>query len=234
MSDELRKDVPEANPGGAPEVVSEPAQKTSRKRKGGGPSFHKPGCQCPIHRKLNSRDGTQEAESDSTGSQETQIAKVLNADLPPLIARGRSERDRIAQWIELRALDPNITNKEAAIKMGLAPRTLNTLISKATREGWLKFDDPLSRLEFDLIPRTLDNLNHFLKKKDRTVTVEVAKGTIFKQFQESKGIMDTPTTVLALKIESPASQNGALENSNVKIVQGTIVGRPKGFSDISE
>jgi hypothetical protein len=219
---------------GTREVLPEPAPEAPKKPKRGGPSFHKPGCQCAYHRKYTARDWEEKAGSGADGvnppSREALKRIEMYADMPPLVVQGRTARDRIAQWIEIRALEPDITNKEAARRIGIAPRYLNTLISEATKEGWLKIDDPLSRIEHEIIPKTLDNLQYFLKKKDRSVTIEVAKGTLFKQFAESKGIMDAPTTVLALKIESPGRDGSQPE---VKIVQGTIVGRPKSFSDIS-
>jgi hypothetical protein len=46
------------------------------------------------------------------------------------------------------------------------------------------------------------------------------KHTVFKQFQESKGISEQPTTVLALKIET-------VDPANMKVVTGHVVGKPR-------
>jgi hypothetical protein len=151
---------------------------------------------------------------------ETKVTEApLNADTP-LIATGGwyTGRERIAEWIRLRAIEPGISNKEVARRFGLAPHSLNALITKATKEGWLIFEDSLSRLEYEIIPKVTDNLNYFLDKKDKTVTIETAKGTLFKQYQESKGISDAPQTILALKIE-PA------DDDTVKVITGQIIGR---------
>jgi hypothetical protein len=124
----------------------------------------------------------------------------------------------------MRALTPGITNIEVAGRLGVTPRTLNNLIYKATKEGWLKFEDPLGKLEYGIIPKAIDNLEGFLNEKDKTCTMETLKGTIFKQYQESKGISDASQTVLMLKIE-PA------ETSEIKVITGTIVGRPRELTE---
>lgn len=148
--------------------------------------------------------------------------EVLNADLPVMYTHGRTARDRIGQWLALRASDPHITNIEAAEKMGIAISHLNTLIYRARKAGWLKFDDPYSRIEYEIIPKTLDNIQMFLEERDKTVTLETAKATIYRQYLESKGVSDAPKTVLALKIESSADPEQLM-----KQVSGTIVGTPR-------
>ena len=49
------------------------------------------------------------------------------------------------------------------------------------------------------------------------MTIETAKGTIFKQYQDSKGISDAPQTILALKIET-------IGVDDQKIIEGHVVG----------
>ena len=145
----------------------------------------------------------------------------VNADLPEVFhTHSKSIRERVGQWVALRALKPGITYQEAADQMGISRAYLNTAITRATKQGWLKFDDPLARLNHEIIPKVVDNLSHFLDLKDRTVTVETAKGTIFKVFQAAEGVNDAPRVGLVLKIE-------AIDSGNAKIIEGQIVGRPK-------
>lgn len=145
---------------------------------------------------------------------------VINADLPILVPETDTPRARVAAWLEMRALEPDISIAEIARQLRCSPKTLNSSIQKAVEEGWLKFEDPLSRIDYQIIPKVVRNLNKFLDEGDKTVTLETAKGTIFKTYQESKGISDTPQTVLALKIEQPDGQE-------IKIVTGHVVGKPK-------
>ncbi len=132
-------------------------------------------------------------------------------------------RGCIAKWIALRALDPDITQVEAARQIGMSRRHLQNVIQRAAQEGWLKFEDPLNRLEYVVVPKVVDNLEKFLAEGDKTTTIETAKGTIFKQYQESKGISDASQTILALRIE-PA-------DGDVKVITGQIVGKPRQLED---
>lgn len=147
--------------------------------------------------------------------------EILNADLEPLLAIKHKGRERVAKWIALRAQFPDETNAEIAKRLSMTPGALASLIKRAVKGGWLQFEDPLSRIEHEIIPKAVDNLSEFLDKKDKQVTIEVAKGTIFKQFQDSKGLNDKSQTILAFKIES------ILPPDSVKIVGGNIVGQPK-------
>jgi hypothetical protein len=143
----------------------------------------------------------------------------IDADMPVLIAKGRTHRDLIAGWIEFQIEDPKITKVETARRLGISQKTLHAVINQAVKEGWLKFDDPLSRIEHEIVPKVVDNLNHFLDKKDKTVTIEAAKGTIFKTYLESKGISEAPQTVLALKIETV--------DGDAKVIEGHVLGKPR-------
>lgn len=152
----------------------------------------------------------------------------INADFP-LIVQGRSahevsHRTRVIQWMNFRAQEPDITNLEVARRLGISQRTLTGTLAKAVAEGWLKFDDPLSRLEHEIIPKAIDNLAGLLRDNDKTATLETVKGTSFPAYRESRGISDGPQTVLALKIE-------AADPTSVKVVTGTVVGRPKELKE---
>lgn len=142
----------------------------------------------------------------------------------PRVTDGRSRRDTIAMYLMFQASEPGISNIEIARRLGISRNTLGATIDTAVREGWLKFDQPLERLEHELIPKVVDNLNHFLDKKDKTVTLETAKGCLFKDYQQSKGISDAPTTVLALKIET-------VDSEGVKVIEGHVVGTPRELEE---
>jgi hypothetical protein len=150
----------------------------------------------------------------------------INADLPEIFhTHGTTARERIAQWVAIRAAEPGITAADAAKKMGLAPKSLNALIGKATKEGWLKFDDPIARINHEIIPKVLDNLNTFLDARDKAVTIETAKGTIFKTYQASEGALEgQQQNVLALKIEMIGSDTAP-------IISGQVIGKPRELKD---
>lgn len=122
-----------------------------------------------------------------------------------------------------------MTTNEIAEKIGLGPKTLNNYIRQAVKEGWLKFEDPRERLDFELIPKVVRNLNELLDKRDKTITIETAKGTLFKQFQQEHGIAEGNSNVIALKIEAAPS----LEGQQIKVISGQVVGKPKELVEIS-
>lgn len=121
----------------------------------------------------------------------------------------------------MRATDPKLSNKDIAERLGIGEATLNVMITKATKEGWLVFEDPLKRLEYELIPKATQNLKEFLDEGDKMVTIEVAKGAIFPAFKEQKGIQEAPSTILAIKIEPTTA------NTEVQTFTGSIVGSEK-------
>lgn len=196
---------------------------------------HKPGCNCyPCAALRRKTEALSLPTGDGGTILDTATPEILNADLPAMVTSPEKEkksgpnkdkwaREKIAQWVALRAVDPDVTQEAAAKQIGISRRWLQMLIQRAATEGWLRFDDSLSRLEYVVVPKVVDNLEKFLNEGDKTTTIETAKGTIFKQYQEMKGVSDAPKTVLALRIE-PAS-------GEVKIVTGQIVGTPRQLEE---
>ncbi len=146
-------------------------------------------------------------------------------DLAPITVINKSPRDRIAEWAMLRATEPGIKNIEVARRMGITAGYLNKMISDATREGWLVFDDPVDSIDYQIIPKVMKNLNTLLDSVDRTTTLETAKGTIFRTYQNAKGINDVVQTVLALKLEAVPA------DTLVKVVEGCVVGTPRQLEE---
>lgn len=130
----------------------------------------------------------------------------------------------ITQWIGITALEPKISQQEVATRVGVSRRTLYRYLAVAGREGWLKYEDPLVRLKHEIAPKVVDNLNYWLDRQDKTVTIETAKGTLFKAYQEAEGISDGAKTVLALKIEMP-------EGKEAPSITGQVLGIPRGVED---
>ncbi len=154
------------------------------------------------------------------------VIDILDADAPPeMLAKatvwGTSARDRVAQWIYFRATEPGITNAEVARRQGIQPGTLATIIMRAKRQGWLQIENPMDRIEHELIPKIVENLNTFLDRGDRTVTIEAAKGVLFPQYREAKGIVENKIAVLGINIQLPEGEGDSLAR------RGSIVGVPK-------
>jgi len=198
-------------------------------KKKGGPSFHKPGCQCyPCASRRRKAEAL--LDGDGVETHDSDKNQVINADLPALVAKDRTGRGRITEWIAMRALEPNISNNEVAERLGIQPHSLNSLIGRAVREGWLKFDNPLDRMEHEIIPLTMDKLKKLIKDDDKTAIIETAKGVIYPMFKESRGMHENQQTVLAIKIEYPKKDSNSNETVDAKVIgSGNIVGKPNIF-----
>lgn len=192
-----------------------------RKGMGGSAHHRDPNCQCNTCRaRLREKKADLVAARVGGGSLASQD-EVINADNPLVtIAQKPSVKASVAKWVEMRLDNPRITKEEAAKKLGLSTYSLGRYISNAVKEGWLKFDDPMSRIEHEIVPKTLDNISQFLTDKNERVTIETAKGVLWPAYKESIGIHEGQTTVLALKIE-------AVEPGQAKMITGEIVGTPK-------
>lgn len=136
----------------------------------------------------------------------------------------------VASWLKMKMADPQMSDKDIAAKLGISPSTLHNTLYKAKREGWIRFEDPLSEVRYGHLPLIAENLELFLKTRDKQVTIEAAKATLWKDYggvaPNSGGTAGTPM-VFALKIELPAGLDTARAASNVK---GIIVGNPVGFT----
>lgn len=183
-----------------------------------GADFHRnPNCPCRV---CVARRRRAQAIALSVGVGGAEVSDALNVDL--IVQEAGTLRARIVKWLQLKQENPDITIDQAAKKIGVDHRTLNSTILKAVEEGWLKFEDPISNIEYQIIPKVVRNLSRLLDEGDKQVTLETAKGTVFKTYQESKGISDAPKTVLALKIEYPEMGTTTMPN-----MSGQILGSPR-------
>jgi predicted transcriptional regulator len=113
-----------------------------------------------------------------------------------------------------------MTVRQIAAERGIAYDTLKSYIYKATKAGELVHDSIADRLEYEIIPKVVDNVNTFLDEKSEKMTIEAAKGLgVFKSYQAVKVENATPSMVLAIKFE----------NSDVQVAPADeeILGQPK-------
>lgn len=223
----------------SPEAPAPVVQPDGRK---GGPDFHKPNCRCNAcvarRRKaeaiaLGARpepapEGLQSFPDEVLTDTEvmlsaSQEALVKQRGMPTLIGT-KLQRDRIKKWLQWKAIEPKLTHADAAARLDIAPQTLNNLIHEATKAGWLKFDDPMAELEYEIIPDANRVIKNAIRGGDTDTAVKLSQATIWKQYAASKGVVENaPTTVLALKIEMPAGMSAG----NTPSIKGVIVGQPR-------
>lgn len=114
---------------------------------------------------------------------------------------------------------------DVATKLGISVRTLQRHLNIANENGWLRYADPFERVDNEIVSKTVQNLDYWLDKKDKRVTIEAAKGTgLFKSHQTVKVDGGVGMNVLAIKFES-------VEGSDKVVVQGNVIGKPREFID---
>lgn len=141
----------------------------------------------------------------------------------PLVRQNRSARAHLTRYVALRAT--GLKNIEIAPMLGMNVTSLNSLITKASKAGWLKLDNPEEILEHAIKPIVLENIETFLKSDNDAhrlkMTVEAAKGVgYFKAHQAVKVEGDQSQMVLALRFETPEAPQG-------QIIEGHIIGAPR-------
>ncbi len=141
---------------------------------------------------------------------------ILRADVDQDDRFITKARRNVARFLEMRLEGKD--RAEIAQALGVSSHQLNVQIRQAVKDGWLVFTDPLERFQEQIVPKVVDNIDHFIGLKDKQMTIEAAKGAgIFKSHQAIKTETDAPPTILALKIEtSPAT--------DVKVETGAIMG----------
>ena len=201
-----------------------------KKGTGGAPSHKDPACRCTAC--ARKRQAQAVAVAAGAGGDALVSAAVahegkVNADLIQAPHVRRTARSRVEEWLAIRIAEPDITNADCAKRMGINRTSLQAHIAKGVTEGWLEFSEPNSRIEYEIIPKAITNLSELLDQKDRLATIETVKHTAFKQYLDSKGVSDAPTTVLALKIEATP----LAEHEPVLALTGQIVGTPRAIED---
>lgn len=97
-------------------------------------------------------------------------------------------------------------DEEIAAALNLSQRSLSSYLYKAGKNGWLNIDNPKDRLEYQVLHKVVRNIDDMLDSPDpevkQQVTMETAKGTIFKSFGEQMQQL-APSTLVAIKIEMP-------------------------------
>ena len=144
-------------------------------------------------------------------------------DVPPgvIVVQRKGIKSYIADWALHKA--EGKSNQEIADLLGINYSTLRTYLCRAHKEGWLRIEDPLDRLEHVIGPKVVENVEHFIDKKSERMTIKAAEGLgYFKSHQVVKSDEIARPTILALKIEMPIQAEQSVEQ-----LMGAIKGTPK-------
>ena len=125
---------------------------------------------------------------------------------------------------------------EIAHELRIRPKSVHNYVYLATKSGFLInkkgsfFADPKDSIEFELSHKAVRNMNEFLDSKDidvrKEMTLEIAKGSLFKRFDQPKDTAALPSMqVLAIKIDMPTTGDTTVREGSIggiPIYEGTV------------
>ena len=121
------------------------------------------------------------------------------------------------------------STEEIASELGIRARCVAQYVYTASRGGWLPrtkgsaFDDPKDTIDFELAHKAVRNMNEFLDSKDldtrKEATFELAKGAIYKRFDQPREATLPGMQVLAIKIDMPTA-------GDTTVREGSMGGSP--------
>lgn len=127
----------------------------------------------------------------------------------------------------MKAEEPNLTHKEIAAKLGITLSTLNNCLVQARKQGWLTFEDPFNKIQYEMIPSNVDKVQALMEAGDQKTIIEVFKQLTAPAYRESQGINDNKgdNMMIAIKIEMPPPDQ-------MPIVRGVIIGEGRQMKAI--
>lgn len=101
---------------------------------------------------------------------------------------------------------------EIAKHLGLSYKSISPYVYRATKNGWLDFDNPKEQLKYAVVPKAVRNLDAALDKQEERlangmsvgdhVALKVVEMTIAKEYDQQAATQMTQS-VVAIKIEMP-------------------------------
>ena len=146
-------------------------------------------------------------ESDSSSGvpriPEIDYSKLPYKDRPRWYLPEDSEiRKKAIQILLMR--EAGCTSEEISKALDLKVESLSQYLYLASRNGWLDFSDPRNRLEYQVLPKAVRNLDKFMDDDDKRVkfkaTLATIQGLVFNPAEQaSRGAGQT--NVLSIRIE---------------------------------
>jgi hypothetical protein len=122
------------------------------------------------------------------------------------------------------------SHTEIAAELGIKEKTIRQYKFIAGKKGWLTSVDPRDQLEYNLGHKIVENFKEALDSPDPArkdkMTVELAKGTIFKKF-DAQASVAPPMSALTINIVNAPTEGGSAPTVRV----GTMHGTPKTYTD---
>lgn len=131
------------------------------------------------------------------------------------LANGKARAHQTLHQAALRIVamrQSGMEDPDIARVLGISVKCIAPYLYKAGKRGYLSFDDPKDTVEYRMMHKVVRNLDamldspEILSKGERSVkqevTLEVAKGTLFKRFEAAPAV-SAPQTIVAIRIETP-------------------------------
>ena len=118
-----------------------------------------------------------------------------------------------------------MADAEIATYLKISPKSIGPYIYRAGKNGWLSFNSSREAIEFGMAHKVLRNLDELLEARDKDTTLEVAKGTMFKEFGAEGAAVPLQQTAISIRIEQPQTQQamrpGTIGGMN-PVIEGEI------------
>ena len=105
------------------------------------------------------------------------------------------------------------SDEEIAGELGISLKSISPYVYRAAKNGWITAETPGDRLRYELLHKTIDRLSEGLEDGARhattgmrvrtTVALELAKGTMLKEFDQASNA-PAASTVVAVQVVMPA------------------------------
>ena len=166
----------------------------------------------------------------------TTLSPSSSATIVPVVRKSSNKieknslvRKKALAIVAMRA--QGYTSDEIAAELKVKVDTLSTYVHRAVKSGFLVnkrgeslLADPKDQVEYELANKVVRNLGVLLDcgdlKTQKEVTLEVAKGTLFKKFDQQVNVPLPNMNVLSLRIEMPRGAEA------ITVREGSIGGKP--------
>lgn len=117
-------------------------------------------------------------------------------------------------------------NEEIAKALGIEARSIKGMMWKAGRNGWLDFDEPRNRLEYQILPKALQNLDDAMRSEAilntgmserNAISLKIVEGTLYPQFA-TQAAPAANATLVGVRVEIVGGSEKPL------VREGTIMG----------
>jgi hypothetical protein len=128
------------------------------------------------------------------------------------------------------------SDEEIAAELKISIKSISPYVYRAAKNGWITAETPADRLRYELLHKTIDRLSEGLEDGARhattgmrvrtTVALELAKGTVLKEFDQA-ATAPVASTVVAVQVVMPSGPAQQMRDDTIGgtplVVEGQVV-----------